>query len=68
MPPRDADGALDVDALAWSIVEATDGGANVTLDLVGGDYVIADVHRPRAKGRIVCIGTIAGTHGDGARS
>jgi putative PIG3 family NAD(P)H quinone oxidoreductase len=59
-PPRTADGALDVDALAWSIVEATNGGANVTLDLVGGDYVIADVNAAAVKGRIVCIGTIAG--------
>jgi NADPH2:quinone reductase len=59
-PPRTDDGALDVDALAWSIIEATDGGANVTLDLVGGDYVIADVNAAAVKGRIVCIGTIAG--------
>ncbi len=59
-PPRTADGALDVDALAWSIVEATGGGANVTLDLVCGDYVIADVNAAALKGRIVCIGMIAG--------
>lgn len=59
-PTRTADGALDVDALAWAIVEATGGGAQVTLDLVGGDYVIADVNAAAPKGRIVCIGTIAG--------
>lgn len=59
-PTRTADGALDVDALAWAIVEATGGGAHVTLDLVGGDYVIADVNAAAPKGRIVCIGTIAG--------
>ena len=59
-PPLTADGALDVDALAWSIAEATDGGADVTLDLVGGDYVIADVNAAAPKGRIVCIGTMAG--------
>lgn len=59
-PARTADGALDTDALAWSIVEATGGGAHVTLDLVGGDYVIADVNAAAPKGRIVCIGTIAG--------
>ena len=60
-PPRTADGALDVDALAWAIVEATEGGAHVTLDLVGGDYVIADVNAAAPKGRIVCIGMMAGT-------
>ena len=59
-PPRTADGELDVDALAWAIVEATDGGAHVTLDLVGGDYVVADVNAAALKGRIVCIGTMAG--------
>jgi NADPH:quinone reductase-like Zn-dependent oxidoreductase len=61
-PTRTADGALDTDALAWAIVEATSGGAHVTLDLVGGDYVIADVNAAAPKGRIVCIGTIAGGH------
>jgi len=60
VPAQTTDGGLDVDALAWSIVEATGGGANVTLDLVGGDYVIADVNAAAVKGRIVCIGTIAG--------
>ena len=59
-PTRTADGALDVDALAWAVVEATDGGAHVTLDLVGGDYVIADVNAAAPRGRIICIGTIAG--------
>ncbi len=59
-PARTADGALDVDALAWAIVEATGGGAHVTLDLVGGDYVVADVNAATPKGRIVLIGTIAG--------
>jgi NADPH2:quinone reductase len=59
-PPRTIDGALDVDALAWAIVEATGGGAHVTLDLVGGDYVIADVNAATVQGRIVCIGTMAG--------
>jgi NADPH2:quinone reductase len=58
-PTRTSDGALDTDALAWAIVEAT-GGADVTLDLVGGDYVVADVNAATPKGRIVLIGTIAG--------
>jgi NADPH:quinone reductase len=59
-PSRTEDGALDVDALAWAIVEATGGGPNVVLDTVGGDYVVADVNSAAAKARIVCIGTIAG--------
>ena len=60
-PSLSADGTLDVDALAWAIVEATDGGAHVTLDLVGGDYVIADVNAAALQGRIVCIGMMAGS-------
>jgi NADPH:quinone reductase-like Zn-dependent oxidoreductase len=59
-PSRGADGALDVDGLAWSIVEATGGGPNVVLDTVGGDYVIADVNAAAPKARIMLIGTIAG--------
>ncbi len=58
--PVGADGRLDVDALAWSIVEATNGGADVTLDLVGGDYLAADVNAAAPQGRIVLIGTMGG--------
>ncbi len=50
VPARTADGALDVDALAWAVVEATGGGANVTLDTVGGDYVMADVNGAALQG------------------
>jgi putative PIG3 family NAD(P)H quinone oxidoreductase len=60
VPSHTDDGALDVDALAWKIAEATGGGPNIALDTVGGDYVIADVNAAAAKGRIVLIGTIAG--------
>jgi putative PIG3 family NAD(P)H quinone oxidoreductase len=59
-PPLDADGALDVDGLAWAIAEQTGTGADVVLDLVGGDYLVADVNAAASKGRIVLIGTIAG--------
>jgi len=59
-PPTNADGRLDTDALAWSIVEATDGGVNVVLDLVGGDYLAADVNAAMPRGRIVLISTMAG--------
>jgi NADPH:quinone reductase len=62
VPPTDAEGELDVDALAWSIVEATAGGVDVVVDLVGGGYVAADVAAAAMKGRIVCIGTMAGGH------
>jgi putative PIG3 family NAD(P)H quinone oxidoreductase len=60
VPPSGADGALDVDAFAWAIVEATGGGADVVLDLVGGAYVAASVAAAATKGRIVCIGLMAG--------
>jgi NADPH:quinone reductase-like Zn-dependent oxidoreductase len=60
MPPTTSEGRVDADALAWQIVEATGSGANVTLDLAGGDYVTADVNAAAPRARIVCIGTVAG--------
>jgi putative PIG3 family NAD(P)H quinone oxidoreductase len=60
VPATTGDGALDADALAWAVVEATGGGAHVVLDLVGGDYLVAAVHAAAPRGRIVLIGTIAG--------
>jgi putative PIG3 family NAD(P)H quinone oxidoreductase len=62
--PTNRDGALDVDALAWSIIEATGGGADITLDLAGGGYVAVDVNAAAPKGRIVLIGTMAGGRSD----
>jgi putative PIG3 family NAD(P)H quinone oxidoreductase len=59
VPPSNDDG-LDVDALAWSIIEATDGGADVTIDLAGGRYVEADIAAAARQGRIVLVGAIAG--------
>jgi putative PIG3 family NAD(P)H quinone oxidoreductase len=59
VPPTN-DGKLDVDALAWSIIEATDGGAHVTVDLVGGTYVEADIAAAASQGRIVLVGSMAG--------
>ena len=59
VPPATG-GELDVDALAWSIVEATDGGAQVTIDLTGGRYVEADVAAAALQGRIVLVGSMAG--------
>ncbi len=60
VPPTDDDGELDVDALAWSVIEATDGGAHVTIDLAGGRYVEADVAAAALQARIVLVGALAG--------
>jgi putative PIG3 family NAD(P)H quinone oxidoreductase len=60
VPPQRDDGTLDVDALATQVVDATHGGANVTLDLVGGTYVEADIAAAATLGRIVLIGALAG--------
>lgn len=60
VPPRDANGALDIMGFAEAIRDATGGGAHVTLDLVGGDYVTAEVLAAAPGGRIVFIGTLAG--------
>ena len=58
--PPTKDGELDADALAWSIVEVTEGGAQVTVDLAGGKYVESDVASAALYGRIVLVGAIAG--------
>jgi NADPH:quinone reductase-like Zn-dependent oxidoreductase len=60
VPPTADDGSLAVDALALQIGEATGGGADVTLDLVGGPYVEVDIAAAAPRGRIVLIGTLAG--------
>jgi NADPH:quinone reductase-like Zn-dependent oxidoreductase len=59
--PRADDGALDPDALAFAVLEATDGGAHVVIDLVGGPYVEADVGAAAPRGRIVIVGALAGS-------
>jgi len=58
--PPVADGRLDADALAWAVVEATEGGAHVTVDLAGGRYVEADIAAATLQGRIVLVGAMAG--------
>jgi NADPH:quinone reductase-like Zn-dependent oxidoreductase len=60
VPPQRDDGALDVDGLAAQLRDATDGGVDVTLDLVGGTYVEADIGAAAPLGRIVLIGAMAG--------
>ncbi len=54
VPPTTDTGELDVDGLAWSIVEKTEGGVHVTIDLVGGAYVDASTSRPRRRTAASC--------------
>lgn len=58
--PKLVDGQLDTDALASDVIQATAGGAHVTVDLAGGRYVEADVAGAALQGRIVLVGAIAG--------
>jgi NADPH:quinone reductase-like Zn-dependent oxidoreductase len=60
VPPL-ANGELDVDALAWNILELTEGGVAVTIDLAGGRYAEVDIAAAAVQGRIVLVGAIAGT-------
>jgi NADPH:quinone reductase-like Zn-dependent oxidoreductase len=60
VPPTADTGELDADGLAWSIIELTEGGAHVTIDLVGGPYVEASVAAAAPHGRIVLVGAMAG--------
>jgi NADPH:quinone reductase-like Zn-dependent oxidoreductase len=64
VPPLRADGALDVESLAAQLRDATDGGVDVTLDLLGGTYVEADIAAAAPLGRIILIGAIAGGAAD----
>jgi NADPH2:quinone reductase len=50
---------LDPAALAQAIVVAG-GEADVTIELVGGDYVSVDLTAAAPQGRIVIVGTLAG--------
>ena len=62
VPPLAVDGTLDAATLATMLRDATDGhGADVTLDLVGGTYLEAEVASAALLGRIVLIGTLAGS-------
>ena len=61
VPPLSDSGELDVDALAWNILEVTEGGVAVTIDLAGGRYVEVDIAAAALRGRIVLVGAIAGT-------
>lgn len=58
--PKLVDGQLDPGLLASDVIDATGGGAHVTVDLAGGRYVEADVAGAALQGRIVLVGAIAG--------
>jgi NADPH2:quinone reductase len=62
VPPLRDDGSLDTQRLAAVIVEATGGGFDVALDLVGGAYVEAEIASAAPRGRIVLIGALAGAN------
>ncbi len=64
VPPLAEGGQIDAAVLASEIVAATDGGVDVTLDLVGGSYVEADIAASRLGGRIVMIGALAGARAE----
>lgn len=61
VPDLDTDGRVDDIALGEAVRSATGSGADVTLDLVGGDYVTADVLAAAPLGRVSLIGTLAGS-------
>jgi len=54
----------DVSAFVEAMQRATPGnvGAEIVLDLVGGDYFAASVRAAAPRARIICIGTIAGAN------
>ncbi len=45
---------------AEPVNQITDGGVNVVLELVGGDYLAEDLKCTRSKGRIMVVGLLAG--------
>jgi NADPH:quinone reductase-like Zn-dependent oxidoreductase len=50
---------LDPAALAEAVT-ASGGAVDVTIELVGGGYVLADITAAAKQGRIVIVGTLAG--------
>ncbi len=52
--------SLDPVALAQAVKAIAPSGVDVTLDLVGGNYIEADIAAAAQHGRIVFIGTLAG--------
>ncbi|HVX39916.1 MAG TPA: NAD(P)H-quinone oxidoreductase [Gemmatimonadaceae bacterium] len=51
----------DLDVITAATQRWTEGhGIDVTLDLVGGPYVVANIHAAAPRGRIMIVGTVAG--------
>ena len=55
-----ADLAIDAAAADWSSAVREAGGADVILDMVGGDYFARNLEVLKADGRLVVIATLAG--------
>ena len=55
-----ADLAIDTTRQDFAEVVGADGGCDVVLDMVGGDYIARDLQALRTGGRIVVIATQAG--------
>jgi putative PIG3 family NAD(P)H quinone oxidoreductase len=49
---------------ATAVTKLVGGGVNVVIELVGGAYVAEDLACIAARGRIVVVGLMAGTHAD----
>ena len=55
----------DPGSLASEFAKMANGrGADVVLDLVGGGYLNASLQMLASRGRVMCIGTVAGTKAD----
>lgn len=57
--PREADAAT-----LTGLMDPVAGAMNVVIDLVGGDYLAADVHAAAPRGVIVMLSTIGGDMGE----
>jgi putative PIG3 family NAD(P)H quinone oxidoreductase len=64
VPATGGDGVLDPVAFAEQIRDATGGGVDVVLDLVGGRYVEAGIAAANLRGRVVLVGALAGGTAD----
>lgn len=59
---KDGIAASDPGSLASEFKKMANGrGADVVLDLVGGNYLNASLQMLAPRGRVMCIGTVAGT-------
>ena len=56
-----ADRAFDYHAEEWSAAISAEGGADVILDMVGGDYVQKNLNCLNRKGRLVMIAFLKGS-------